>query len=155
MNYLKFGAYFKALKLLGVILTQYELTYSYAVTLTVMQLHKIVKFVASKSHVAPVKQQSISHLELLGAVIESLTTFYLYFLCRFSVFNGWTQMQDKISIFGSKLHWIKPWKQYVGHLIKEIHQMTAKNQWYHFPGIFNPADLPFRGTTKELVQSNM
>lgn len=52
-----------------------------------------VKFVASRSHVAPVKQQSISYLELLGAVIESPTTFYLYFLCRFSVFIGWTHWQ--------------------------------------------------------------
>ena len=57
------------------------------------------------------------------------------------------------------LYWIKndkPWKQYIGHHIREIHQLTAKNQWYHCPGILNPADLPSRGTIgEELVQSTM
>ena len=55
------------------------------------------------------------------------------------------------------LYWIKkdkPWKQYIGHHIREIHQLTAKNQWRHCPGILNPADLLSRGTTgKELMQS--
>ena len=55
------------------------------------------------------------------------------------------------------LYWIKnnkPWKQYVSHCIKEICQLTDTNQWYHCPGILNPADLPSRGTTVEkLVQS--
>ena len=55
------------------------------------------------------------------------------------------------------LWWIKnnkPWKQYVGHCIKEIHQLTDKNQWCHCPGILNPANLLSRGTSgEELVQS--
>ena len=55
------------------------------------------------------------------------------------------------------LYWIKnnkPWKQYVSHCIKEICQLTDMNQWYHRPGILNPADLPSRGTkVEQLVQS--
>ena len=55
------------------------------------------------------------------------------------------------------LYWIKnnkPWKQYVAHRIKKIHRLTDKNQWYHCPGILNPADLPSRDTTaEELAQS--
>ena len=57
------------------------------------------------------------------------------------------------------LYWIqnnKPWKQYVGHRVKEIRQLTDKNQWFHCPGMLNPANLPSRGTTgQELVQSMM
>ena len=110
-----------------------------------------VKFVASKTRVAPAKRQSIPHLELLGAVILArfahtiLSLFPMQIMCFYWV--------DSMAV----LYWIKnkkPWKQYVAHRIKEIHQLTDKNQWYHCPGILNPADLPSRDTTaEELAQS--
>ena len=44
----------------------------------------------------------------------------------------------------------------VSHRVKEIRQLTDKTQWYHCPGIFNPADLPSRGiSAKELIGSTI
>ena len=107
-----------------------------------------VKFVAFKTCVASIKRQSKPHLELLGAVIlvrlshSILSLLSMQIQCFYWV--------DSMAV----LYWIKndkPWKQCVGHHIKEIHQLTAKNQWYHCPGILYPADLPSRGTTGEAL----
>ena len=112
-----------------------------------------VKFVASKTCVAPVKQQSIPRLELLGAVILArlshavLSTLPEQVQCFYWV--------DSMTV----LCWIqhnKPWKKYVSHRVKEIHQLIDKTQWYHCPGILNPADLPSRGISGgELLQSTI
>ena len=76
-----------------------------------------VKFVASKTRVARVKGQSIPCLELLGAVILARFSHSILSLLP-------TQIQcfywlDSMAV----LYWIKndkPWKQYIGHRIKEI-----------------------------------
>ena len=112
-----------------------------------------VKFVASKTHVVPIKRQSIPHLELLGAVILARLSHTILSLLPMQIqCFYWV---DSMAV----LYWIqnnKPWKQYVGHRVKEIRQLTDKNQWFHCPGMLNPANLPSRGTTgQELVQSMM
>ena len=98
-------------------------------------------------------KQSIPRLELLGAVILSrlmrnvisslskpISTFY------------WT---DSMAI----LHWIrtiKPWNQYVNHRVSEICSLSNREQWQHFPGGPNPADIPSRGTkSSKLADSEM
>ncbi|XP_078374406.1 uncharacterized protein LOC144657946 [Oculina patagonica] len=108
-----------------------------------------VRLLCSKTRVAPVKQQSIPRLELLGACIlarlmntvqdslpEEIRKFY------------WTDSK-------TTLCWItneKPWKQYVNHRVAEIRRLTSKEEWRHCPGSLNPADLPSRGMTgREMV----
>jgi hypothetical protein len=98
----------------------------------------LVRFVASKTKIAPVKTQTIPRLELLGAVILArlVNTVVKSLPCDISV----TYWVDSTTV----LHWIKnerAWKQYVNHRVNEIRQLTNKNDWRFCPGQENPADL--------------
>ena len=56
------------------------------------------------------------------------------------------------------IFWIKnkkPWKQYVASRVREIRQLTPREQWRHCPGIMNPADLPSHGLTGEKMLNNV
>ena len=112
-----------------------------------------VRLITSKTHVAPIKKQSIPRLELLGAVILSrLVTTILKSL----------KMSTPLPVFYwtdsmTALHWIcnyKQWKQYVNHQVAEIRRLTVQGQWRHCPGVLNPADLPSRGVSGERLSSN-
>ena len=90
-----------------------------------------IQIVSSKSRVAPIKQQSIPRLELLGALILSrLSNSVLTSLPNHVETFFWT---DSMTV----VYWIqsnKPWKQYVSHRVKEIRQLTNQNSWRHCPG---------------------
>ena len=111
------------------------------------------QIVSSKTRVAPIKQQSIPRLELLGALILSrLSHSVISSLPSHVETFYWT---DSMTV----IYWIqnsKPWKQYVSHRVNEVHQLTNRNHWRHCPGVLNPADLPSRRITgKELTSSSM
>ena len=94
--------------------------------------------VASKSRVAPIKRQTIPHLELLGALI--LARLVSPSATKFLLCCGPDSM--------TTLSWIKNeriWKQYVGQRVDEIRRLTPTNSWRHCPGEVNPADPPSRG----------
>ena len=110
-----------------------------------------VNLVVAKTRVAPLHQQTIPRLELLGAnILARLSA---------SVKNA-LNLPDGIMIFYwidsmTVLYWIKnnkPWKQYVMSRVKEIRELTSQESWRHCPGKQNPADLPSRGSNaSELV----
>ena len=107
-----------------------------------------VRFVSSKSKVAPIRKQSIPRLELLGACLLSdlvntirkilneelkgtlIDTFY------------WVDSSAVLCWIRN----IKPWNQYVRHRVSQILSKSDREQWLHCPGTQNPADLPSRGT---------
>ena len=111
----------------------------------------LVRFVASKTRVAPLKTQTIPRLELLGAVILArlVSTVVKSLPCDISV----TYWVDSTTV----LYWIKnerPWKQYVNHRVNEMRQLTNKNDWRFCPGQENPADLATRGLSGEELLNN-
>ena len=111
----------------------------------------LVRFVASKTRIAPVKKQTIPRLELLGAVILAhlVSTVVKSLSCDTSVVY-WVDST-------TALYWIKNdrnWKQYVNHRVKEIRQLTNKNDWRFCPGQLNPADLATRGLLGEELLNN-
>ena len=111
----------------------------------------LVRFVASKTRVAPLKTQTIPRLELLGAVILArlVSTVVKSLPCDISV----TYWVDSTTV----LYWIKnerPWKQYVNHRVNEIRQLTNKNDWRFCPGQENPTDLATRGLSGEELLNN-
>ena len=101
----------------------------------------ISRLVVSKTRVSLVKKQSIRRLELLGSLI----------LARLinTILTSWSRKIETVYWVDSMsvLFWIrnqKPWKQYVTSRVREIWQLTSREQWRHCPGPLNPADLPSR-----------
>ncbi|KAL9963136.1 hypothetical protein ACROYT_G032311 [Oculina patagonica] len=115
--------------------------------------HVEVKLLSSKTRVAPIKQQTIPRLELLGATISArLVSNLLKSLpCEIKP----TFWVDSTTV----LYWIKqekPWKQYVQNRVQEIRQSVPEASWNYCPGLLNPADLPSRGLSgEELVESSL
>ena len=110
-----------------------------------------IKFIASKSKVCPIKSQSIPRLELLGTLLLSKLVHSVREILKDELKDlpvetfYWT---DSISA----LCWIrnvKPWTQYVRHRVSKILETSSREQWFHCPGLQNPADLPSRGKYEE------
>ena len=107
-----------------------------------------VRFLTSKTRVAPQKEISIPRLELLSAVllsrlIESVTK---SLQTNFALEQPTCYTDSKVS-----LYWItglnKEWKQFVQNRVTEIGRLVPSPCWKHCPGSINPADLPSQGIT--------
>ena len=114
-----------------------------------------INLVASKTRVDPIKRQSISRLELLGATI----------LARLvkSVKEAMSSLKTPAEVFLWSdsyivLCWIrnyKTWKPYVQNRVKEIRELFDREKWKFCPGEINIADLPSRGcSAEELVRNH-
>ena len=107
-----------------------------------------VKFVVSKTRVAPLQSQTIPRLELLSAfLLSKLVTSVVDCL-------SFTLPQIELRCYTDSqvaLFWIqgtaKEWKPFVNNRVKEIRKRVHPNHWCHCPGSSNPADLPSRGLT--------
>ena len=134
-------------------------TKAYAAAIYVCVVEKDVihtTLLCAKSRVAPVKTQTISRLELLGAVLLArlMDSVIKAFSDSVSVDNVfyWT---DSITV----VCWIRnqrPWKQYVMRRVEEIRKLSQACKWYHCPGVCNPADLPTQGVqADQLAESKL
>lgn len=121
--------------------------YGAVVYLRIVTTHgNYIRFVASKTRVAPLSNQTIPRLELLSAVVlarlihsvkEALTS-----EIEISSLVCWTD--SKVAWY-----WIvqstKEWKQFVQHRVDEIRKLVPTECWNHCPGPDNPADILSRG----------
>ncbi|KAH3693016.1 hypothetical protein DPMN_193353 [Dreissena polymorpha] len=114
-----------------------------------------VKFICSKSRVAPLSSVSIPRLELTAAVLGlriALTVLKTLDLPETAV-TYWTDSANVIYWIRNESRQFKP---FVSNRIGEIHENSSPKQWRHVPGNDNPADLTSRGTTAEkLVTSQL
>ncbi|GFV62815.1 integrase catalytic domain-containing protein [Trichonephila clavipes] len=107
------------------------------------------QLVQARSRVAPLKSISIPRLELLACTIgarlartvkedlklPSLLVFY------------WSDSTND-------LYWIKKsenWAVFVSNRVKEIRNLSNPDDWYYVPGSKNPADLPSRGCSVDVL----
>ena len=114
-----------------------------------------VRFLASKTRVAPIAKQTIPRLELLSCLILARLLKDVKEALRLEL-----QLQDSVCWTDSKvaLFWIKnedwEWKQFVKNRAMEIRNLVSPNSWRYCPGRDNPADIPSRGINpSELADS--
>jgi len=114
-----------------------------------------VKFLASKTKVAPTTAVSIPRLELLAAVLLAQLMVIVIEALRNDV-----SIADVLCYTDSRVvwHWIteegREWKQFVRNRVQEIRSAVHESSWRHCPGRDNPADIASRGCTlSELASS--
>ena len=107
---------------------------------------RCVRFVTSKTRVAPLRELTIPRLELLSALLLArLLDSVTKSLSPNLIFDQPTCYTDsKVA-----LYWIigyaKEWKQFVQNRVSEIRGLVPTDCWQHCPGTDNPADIPSRG----------
>ena len=114
-----------------------------------------MRFIAAKSRVAPLQEQTIPRLELLGALLLSRLMVNIA-----SALNSELTLNAPVCYTDSKvvLFWIqrcdKEWRQFVENRIREIRHLISVEAWRHCPGKDNPADLPSRGVDLSVIISD-
>lgn len=114
--------------------------------------HVEVRLLTAKSRLAPINRASIPRLELMACLVG---------VRQANMVKGAISTDDvKMYFFSDSttaLAWIKrttDWGIFVGNRVKEIRSSTKPDQWFHVPGIHNPADLPSRGCSpNQLLES--
>ncbi len=114
----------------------------------------VVRFITSKTKVAPVRQVTLPRLELNGAVLLSELIVYVKECLGLEVdIYLWT---DSTIV----LTWIaaspRRWKTFVANRVATIQELTTADSWKHVAGVENPADISSRGCSLEdLCSSSM
>jgi hypothetical protein len=104
---------------------------------------RCVRFVASKTRVAPLRELSIPRLELLSSLLLArlMDTATNSLLPSISLGHPICYTDLKVA-----LYWMvgstKEWKQFVQNRVSDIRGLVPISCWRHCRGTDNPADLP-------------
>ena len=132
--------------------------YGAIVYLRIVTTHgKYIRFVASKTRVAPLSNQTIPRLELLSAVVLARLMHSIKEALASEI-----EISKLVCWTDSKVAWYwivqsaKEWKQFVQHRVDEIRKLVPAECWNHCPGSENPADILSRGmNSRELAASTL
>ena len=111
-----------------------------------------LKFVTSKTRVAPLVEQTIPRLELLSALILArLISHIRSVLEEFIPISHVTCWSDS----EVALYWIRgedrEWKQFVQNRVCEIRNLVPPKAWRHCSSKDNPADIASRGASPVIL----
>lgn len=112
-----------------------------------------VSLITAKTRVAPVKQQSIPRLELMGSVLAAELTAEVTRVLKIPNNNIhlWTDSSVVLAWLSSHP---SRWKTFVGNRVSTILSLYDNTHWAHVQSSFNPADIASRGLTPKELSSN-
>ena len=114
------------------------------------------QFMASKTRVAPLSQQTIPRLELLSCLLLArlITNVLAALESVIEVRLGSCFTDSKVALF-----WIqgegKEWKPFVHNRVKEIRGLVSAKHWSHCSGKNNPADIPSHGVSPQELEISL
>lgn len=107
----------------------------------------------SKTRVAPLKHVTLPRLELNGAVLLAELYSSVFKSLNLPISQVWCFTDSTIT-----QHWIKSpatkWKPFIRRRVQAIQDSRPAANWYHIPGINNPADCASRGITAEELRTH-
>ena len=134
-----------------------QYAYAAVVFLRVQKMDQVsVQLLMAKSRLAPLckkgKRATIPRLELMGCLVGARLYNTVVAALSFEGVDSyfWTDSTTALT-------WIQreeDWGTFVGNRVKEVNELTKKENWRFVPGVMNPADLPSRGCSlSELRES--
>ena len=113
------------------------------------------RFIACKTRVAPLKQQSIPRLELLSALLLTKLISSVQNALASELSLGQTHCYGDSEV---TLYWIRgherEWKPFVQNKVNKIRSVVSAEYWHYCSSVNNPADLPSRGIDPERLSKN-
>ena len=116
-----------------------------------------MRFVTSKTRVAPTQTQIIPRLELLSVLLLARLITSISTSLKFQLILESPKCftDSRVALF-----WIqgshKEWKQFVQNCVNEICELVPGSHWNHCRSQENPAYIPSRGVApKELISNNL
>ena len=115
-----------------------------------------VRFVAAKTHVAPLKGMTIPRIELLSALLLAKLIVSVHTALQAEL----TLHSEPVCYIDSKIsfYWIQgtnpEWRQFVENCVVSTRSLVLSQNWKHCPGVSNFADIPFRGMLPSELSEN-
>ena len=102
--------------------------------------------VFSKSRIAPIKTQAISHLELQATLllVKSIKNIYESLIPTIPINLLCYWNNSAVALFSIK-NSSKKYELYIGRCVSEIHELSKSLNWHHVISGSNPADILSRG----------
>ncbi|GFS50995.1 integrase catalytic domain-containing protein [Trichonephila clavipes] len=120
---------------------------------TVTPLGVKIRFIRTKSRVAPLKTMTIPRLELMACCIGARLVLSVYAALDVPDLKIIAWSDSMVALWWLKNH--GDWSVFVANRVNEINSLVPSQFWRHVPGELNPADLLSRGISPRLFSDSL